>query len=855
MKSLTKQKERGQNQHRLLLLAGLLVAFALRLWHFGADSLWYDETVSAVLARKSIPALIAHTAGDIHPPGYYLLLHLWQRITAPTLEHGLEYLFAWPSLGFGMLAVALLYAVGHRLFSPPIALLALWLAAIHAFQIWYSQEVRMYTMGATLGLLCLWSLLQAVQPPTATSPESSRSNKRGWLLLYALFGAAGLYTLYYFLFLLAALAIIALHYLWTAERTRATRWQLTGWWLGSHGLLLLLWLPWLPIFWRQATNPPVPPWRVPWDSVPTLLRAMSESSSALLSGQSAPGATHPLWLLALLCLLCVTAIVYAKNTLHRSGLLIALGYPLLPTLLIYAVTGAGLPLYHVRYLSLYAPPLLLLLAAIGVLLWQQRRGASLLALFLLLLFTVGNGWSLQRFWHAPQFASDDHRAAVATLAHEWRPGEPILVNAGWAYTALQVYWPTELAGPKAATPPPLATATRLLDYAQSTGVSAAAQLFTAPTIVRTGSVDGAPTLGWNQPTSDFFATTQAETIVALEHLRQSASGIWHYRLYDTVSDPTGVIRSWLADNGAQTHDRAIPGRDFLRLQRYQLEHSVPATASPPVAASSTLHLLDARWYTPSPHAGETLYWQSSWINATGAPVPEDLRFSLRLFDERGELMAQQDAALLPAPATWSTRIPVTVTLALPVPAAVPPGAYSVRLLAYAGATGDPFTELYPTPDDAAMVTVGQLQLQPARQVPVTGAALAHFDYIALLQATLFAPGAAENQALALELIWQPRPNAYRDTYVARWQLLDAGGVVHGQWEEALGGWQYPSGQWPAAIPVLQKVRLPLTAPLAAGSYTLQMAVVRHADGRLIPATLGWWRAEPTLTLGVIEIQE
>ena len=61
--------------HRIGLLLGILAAFALRLFHLGATSLWYDETVSVVLARKSIPALLAHTAGDIHPPGYYLLLH------------------------------------------------------------------------------------------------------------------------------------------------------------------------------------------------------------------------------------------------------------------------------------------------------------------------------------------------------------------------------------------------------------------------------------------------------------------------------------------------------------------------------------------------------------------------------------------------------------------------------------------------------------------------------------------------------------------------------------------------------------------------------------------------------------
>ena len=57
----------------LILLAGA----ALRLYRLGADSLWYDETVSTYLAGSRLPDLLRHTAGDIHPPGYYLLLRGW----------------------------------------------------------------------------------------------------------------------------------------------------------------------------------------------------------------------------------------------------------------------------------------------------------------------------------------------------------------------------------------------------------------------------------------------------------------------------------------------------------------------------------------------------------------------------------------------------------------------------------------------------------------------------------------------------------------------------------------------------------------------------------------------------------
>ena len=99
--------------HRPLLLAAILVAFAVRLFHLGGESLWYDETVSVYLSRLPLPAMFAHTAGDIHPPGYYALLHAWQALTTPSLAHGLEFLYAFPSLVFGLLALPLLYAIGQ----------------------------------------------------------------------------------------------------------------------------------------------------------------------------------------------------------------------------------------------------------------------------------------------------------------------------------------------------------------------------------------------------------------------------------------------------------------------------------------------------------------------------------------------------------------------------------------------------------------------------------------------------------------------------------------------------------------------------------------------------------------------
>ena len=284
---------------RLLTLAAILVAFAVRLYQLGAESLWYDETVSVYLSRLPLPAMLAHTAGDIHPPGYYTLLHAWQALTLPSLAHGLEFLYAFPSLFFGLLALPLLYAIGRRLFGVRTGLAALWLGVFAPFLVWYSQEVRMYTLGAFLGLLCLWALLKFCDPsPPGVAANDSSGIHYGWLALYMFAAAAGLYTLYYFLFLLLALNLVSLLFIWLraetgSQRPSQSRGRLTVIWLGAQLAVFVLWLPWLPIFWRQSTDPPVPPWRTPWHSLPAFFHSLVETLAALLIGQTPPAGVAP----------------------------------------------------------------------------------------------------------------------------------------------------------------------------------------------------------------------------------------------------------------------------------------------------------------------------------------------------------------------------------------------------------------------------------------------------------------------------------------------------------------------------------------------------------------------------------
>jgi uncharacterized membrane protein len=702
--------------HRPLLLAAILVAFAVRLYSLGAESLWYDETVSVYLSRLPLPAMVAHTAGDIHPPGYYALLHAWQALTAPSLAHGLEFLYAFPSLVFGLLALPLLYALGRRLFGPRTGLAALWLGAFAPFLVWYSQEVRMYTLGAFLGLLCLWALLKFCAP---TPPLPGRL-RYAWLAVYIPAAAAGLCTLYYFLFLLIALNLIALLLIWLSPGARSTRRGCeTVVWLGAQVAVLLLWLPWLPIFWRQATDPPVPPWRAPWDSLSAFAGSLAETLAALLVGQTPPagitsaqggppaaGAAWPWAIVTVLLLvgmlvLGVTRAGRRTTDWARTRLWLAVAtvllYVFVPIAILYAATLLGTPIYHVRYLALYAPLFLLapawlvanatnLRTWLGAALW-----AALLATFALALFA---------YWTNPIYRADDHRTAVADLAQRWRPGDAILANAGWIYPILTTYWPGGVIGSGAdsaagdpgggrpvtgtSQPPPLQPLLRLSDYTQI----AATQPLTTPLVVLSGSVDGPPSLGWGDPNSDFFAVSEGDTTTALTALAQHARRIWHYRLYDTVSDPNGAIRNWLATNTMTGTETLIPGRDYGQVQLF----TTPLGAPSPAGSMLTTTLatfggavdLVAAAVPTTITAGSYLYADLLWRALPPlATLAADLSTSLRLYDAGGQQVAQADGPLHASPTgAWDPALLYPQTTALPIPAGLTPGPYSLQIIVY-----------------------------------------------------------------------------------------------------------------------------------------------------------------------------
>jgi hypothetical protein len=859
---------RSNSISRFFSLAGLLLAFSLRLQYLGADSLWYDETVSVYLAGLSIPEMIAHTARDIHPPAYYFLLHAWRAVAEPAVGHGLEFLYIWPSLWFGLTTVALVGAIGAHLFGRRAGALALMLAAINPFQLMYSQEARMYSLAATCTLLTLFAALRFVE--MATSPDHQMGSSKTTipaLVLYVVGALIGIYTLYYFIFWLAVLvpSVAFCLYRSGAPQRYQTRWGI------AQLALFIGWLPWLPTFLRQVLDPPVPPWRVAWSDPLSLLAALAEALAAPLVGQSAPGGV--LWPWALLVAgVTVAFYVYTKSWEgHERNAIAALLPALLlgPILIIFAASLLVTPLYHVRYLVTYAP---LWLIMAGVLVHHLIARLPLLALFAGLALTGASLAGLQTFRHDPALRADDHRAAVAELAREWRPGDVLLVNAGWVYTALAVYWPSAPSGPHGAAAPPIAAYPRLPAFLETTPQTGEAAVTSWPPVLaaRTGSIDGNPSLGWGNPASDFYAVSSATTVDALDALAAAYRRIWHYRLYDTVNDADGLIRAWMVDHGPPFSETTYSGPGFLRVEGIYTGGSAPTypvTVQDKAVFGDAVELRGHRT-AGEVEAGANLYVELDWqlsptetdsqttaVVCADAEPPSGLAASLRLHAPDGLLVAQADMPI--------TSAANPVSMALPVPAASPPGAYDIRLVVYCQAdlTPLPASSQGNEPSSRRIENyewpLGQVSvLLPGDPTPAPKP-LGRFDYIALAEAHLPATAQAGLE-VPLDLVWVPHSSPYQDNYTVTVTLQPESGstppiVVA---EAPAGGIAYPSALWPAGYPVRQVIPLRLPSGLGPGDYTASLALRRASDERPVRVHARWqpW-SQPALPVEVLTVFE
>ena len=138
-------------KYGLALLAIVLIGLFLRLYHVGTQSIWLDEAYSIVLSKMSLSQIMQATGADVHPPLYYFILHYWVALFGASAV-AVRLL----SVLFGVLTIPMVYLVGRQLFNKEAGLVGALILALSWFNIFYSQEARMYTLMVLLVLLFVY---------------------------------------------------------------------------------------------------------------------------------------------------------------------------------------------------------------------------------------------------------------------------------------------------------------------------------------------------------------------------------------------------------------------------------------------------------------------------------------------------------------------------------------------------------------------------------------------------------------------------------------------------------------------------------------------------------------------------
>ena len=123
----------------------------LRFYGLSSESLWFDEFFSLKAATENnLWTLLTTSIDALHPPLYYVLL----RINILLLGNE-DWVLRIPSAIFGSLSIVSIFFLGKKLYTEKEGLVAAFILAFSSYAIFYSQEVRSYSLFL---LLSIWSV-------------------------------------------------------------------------------------------------------------------------------------------------------------------------------------------------------------------------------------------------------------------------------------------------------------------------------------------------------------------------------------------------------------------------------------------------------------------------------------------------------------------------------------------------------------------------------------------------------------------------------------------------------------------------------------------------------------------------
>ena len=424
------------------------LAFGLRVYQLGTQSLWYDEGLSVHLASLPPVNTIQTSAVTDHPPFHALMLGAWMQ-AAGRSEFAVRFLSLW----WSVLAVALTWRLGRELLTDAIGAVGAGLMAASVLAVWYAQETRGYSLLLALTLMMTCAFVRACGKPSPPTPLPTRA--RGAWFILTLASIAALYTHYYAAFTLLALNLAFLATLACkmqglrslkqdthgARDTRLAACILplaSRFWF-SQLVIVAGFAPWLPYAIRQATtNVTYFPGRVGWQTV------VSDTLRAFATGDVAPTVVA-VWAVGAMGVLAVVGAFVEQPGTTRLNRVMAALLVAVPVAAM-AVIAWNKPKFAPRYL-IEALPAFCLLVGAGLTATDQertsgwtvslRRGFTVVCVMILL---ATSALSLRATYCDPARQRPDVRGVTAYIKANEQSGDVIVLLSGHQSPVFEYYY-------------------------------------------------------------------------------------------------------------------------------------------------------------------------------------------------------------------------------------------------------------------------------------------------------------------------------------------------------------------------------------------------------------------------------
>jgi mannosyltransferase len=403
------------------LFALVALAFLLRFYRIGYQSLWVDEILTIQAAEVGGRMTAAAFFGNVQGPLHALLVHAVGWLS--TSEAALRTVSAVASAA----TVPVLYVLACDLSGRRAGFIAAALGAVSPFSVWYAQEVRNYALLMLLAALA-----------TLCAERLASGKIRSWLG-YVVSTVLALYCN------LAAAFLAVAHGIYLAARARGDR-VFTRRWLAASLVIALFFVPvaWGLVRWVETDEVGARVVVAPAAGEDELLRgettftplALPYAFYALSYGYSLGPSTAELhtrppakafledaWLVVPAGLAAALAALLGLRALagDRSALRLVIAVVLVPCAGAAALALLNVKPFNARYISV-ALPMITVLCGSGIAL--LRRTPAVLLGGLMITFSVV---ALANYYSRPEYWREDVRGAARYVEANERPGDVVLV--------------------------------------------------------------------------------------------------------------------------------------------------------------------------------------------------------------------------------------------------------------------------------------------------------------------------------------------------------------------------------------------------------------------------------------------